>query len=221
MQIRNRQDWIIATVLLGAFALLSALVHARMLVAFDNEVAEWLYRHGTVPMDWVMNVLTMTGSPELNGVMALALALELWRRTSWRSAGWVLGIFTAVTLLELVLKFWINQPGPGNFNRHVLRLEGFFEFSLPYAFPSGHALRVIFLCGIMAQWLTPRASAWWWALATTVTFSRIYLGAHWTTDVIGGVFLGAASLLLLNNRLRDIAVAHEGETAHLRQMSLS
>ncbi|MBI5396933.1 MAG: phosphatase PAP2 family protein [Verrucomicrobia bacterium] len=197
MQLETARSWKSVLALLAGLAALSGLVHARALVAFDLHMARWIHDCGNTPLDWAMNVLTMAGNPEFNVIAALALAGVFARRSGWRAGGWLFGIFVAATLIELVMKNHVFQPGVrGEFHRYVFR-EGLISISLPYAYPSGHTLRAVFLGGIMAHWIAPGTTKVWWTLAALVAISRVYLGSHWTTDVLGGVLLGVASLLAL------------------------
>ena len=73
-----------------------------------------------------------------------------------------------------------------------------------YAFPSGHATTSMIVCGALAYGLTRKLSwgknVWIWASALVATsligFSRLYLGVHWATDVVGGWVLGLLWLAL-------------------------
>jgi undecaprenyl-diphosphatase len=68
-----------------------------------------------------------------------------------------------------------------------------------YAFPSGHATSAFASCSgalLAAKRLLRRVPVWGWgmlALAAAVSYSRVYVGVHWPTDVAAGVFLGLIS----------------------------
>jgi len=184
------------------FAALTALVQSHAFFHLDYRSTVWLNAHGNRFTDWLMSVITDTVTPELSIVLCATLMGLLWWRHGWRPAAWLFVAFVGGTLLEIVLKNCITQPGPhGLINRYVFG-EGWFHIKYPYAYPSGHAFRAVLLGGVMALWLMPRAAAFWWTLGGAVAVSRLYLGHHWTSDAIGGVLLAVTLLLLIGTQVR-------------------
>ena len=197
MQPAERKTWRQIALAAAYFLALTALVQSHALFGFDYHSTVWLNAHGNRFMDWVMSVITDTATPELSIVLCAALAGFLWWRFGWQPAAGLLAAFVGGTLLEIVLKNYITQPGPhGLINRYVFG-EGWIHISLPYAYPSGHAFRALLLIGAVALWVMPRASAFWWTLAGLACVSRLYLGHHWTTDVLGGAMLAVVLLMII------------------------
>ena len=64
------------------------------------------------------------------------------------------------------------------------------------SFPSGHTA-TSFACATVLAATVPRAAPLFYLLAVAISFSRIYVGAHWVFDVVGGMALGVAIALLL------------------------
>jgi undecaprenyl-diphosphatase len=66
------------------------------------------------------------------------------------------------------------------------------------SFPSGHATTAFAFCFVVS-FLAPRSLPWMLALATLIAVSRIVIGAHYPTDVVGGVVLGTLGAYAVRN----------------------
>jgi membrane protein DedA with SNARE-associated domain/membrane-associated phospholipid phosphatase len=188
-----------AGVLIGAsWALMAVLedVFTRdTLMRADSSVFHLLQGLRTPAGDAVMIALTELGDAAVMlPLIVIVLGWLLWSR-AWRAAAYWLAAVAFGGGLTLALKAGFHLPRPAPL------YEGLSSF----AFPSGHAAMSVVIYGflgvLIGRGISPRSRV---ALASTalllvslIAFSRLYLGAHWLSDVLGGLAFGTAWVALL------------------------
>jgi undecaprenyl-diphosphatase len=130
-------------------------------------------------------------------LVALPVAALVWWRLGWRAA-LLVALATLLGVLETPLKALVERPRPPESLVQVLDLEHGFGF------PSGHMLFTTLLTGALAWQVLPRfqrravrvlIGAVLAVVFLVVAFSRVYLGVHWLSDVLGGLLAGGTLLL--------------------------
>lgn len=177
------------------FAILAAEMRAGELDRLDRAVELAIHRLDARPPDVVMKAAAAIGADRVL-LPAVAVVVALAIRMRQRAVAVILVIDTiAVIAAYSLLK--------GMFSRERPRL--FDKIALPtgYSFPSGHAMSAVGIYGVIAAALIalyPRARrpviAAAIALIAMVGLSRIYLGVHWPSDVIGGFLAGVPPLVV-------------------------
>src|SRR5262245_2586754 len=180
------------------FVLLACAVSEQSyLTVFDRSLAESLHEHAQANPGLVMffRPITALGSQVVLLVLAILIALTLsLRGRRALSRAWL--AIMAGGLLHSALKPIVPRLRPQFENPFVM------ENSL--SFPSGHAMASLIGYGLMAYllWLAlPRGrmriatAASLFALIIGIGFSRLYLGAHYLSDVLGGYAAGTAWLM--------------------------
>ncbi|MEV0413546.1 phosphatase PAP2 family protein [Streptomyces sp. NPDC050448] len=172
------------------FALLTALVVARhgAPYALDERWHRWSVQHRSAGPVVLARGITATGSGPFPYVCAVAAGLIAGRDARGRvlTAAGALGFLLLVQGVRYAVMYGVARPRPP--------VADWAAHASGFAFPSGHATTSAIVAGLLA-WAARRAAApatarLCWAVAAcwaiAVGLSRIYLGVHWPTDVLGG-----------------------------------
>ena len=166
------------------------------LTVIDQQVAEWLRRGATPGLTATMQVITCFASvPWVAGVTVITGLVLWWKRCWYRLLALVLVIPGGMLQLPL-LKMAFHRQRPA-FEEAFLIIHG-------YSFPSGHTMAATLLYGLLAVFAVLAFDAWRrrarailgaCIMIMLVGFSRLYLGAHYLSDVLGAVASGLAWLV--------------------------
>jgi membrane-associated phospholipid phosphatase len=189
----------LAVILLALFAILSVAVNAGVFNILDRRLLDTAQVPSGTALDAFMVTTSLLGSVEVTGVFIVAIvARALLRRRRLVAVAVVpLVILIGASLIEVAGKALIHQPSPPESLVRGPRVG--IGVVTAYSFPSGHMIRSTMIYGLVALRLLPQRGLvhWPWIyvlLIVLVGYSRVYLGHHWPTDVVGGMLLGAAGL---------------------------
>ncbi len=161
----------------------------------DARFSSWLHVHRIRSLTSFLLVVTNLHSTLGITIMTLLLCVYAWRS---QLKHWISTILLTVyggMILNFLLKGVFQRARP-RFNDPILTLTS-------YSFPSGHTMMATVLYGVLGALIISQVRNWIWrALAVVsavimivlVGFSRIYLGAHYLSDVLGAMAEGVAWL---------------------------
>jgi membrane-associated phospholipid phosphatase len=181
------------------------LIISRYIRGINNPVFAVLMQYVSIPGYGFIPILM------IGGVTILLAFRRLYLMTYFM-------VFTAVSILvAALLKLLVGRPRPPSFVPNHADLLFFVD---RYSYPSGHVLFYVVFFGFIAylsyshiktakKWLIISSCA---ALIVLIAPSRIYLGAHWASDVLGSYITGGLLLLMLIVGYRTIACRDKKRT---------
>lgn len=180
------------------FALIAEnVVNGGALTIVDQEIAQWLHAHSTTMLTQCLLVITHLHDPwVLSPVAGLITLYYIWKKR-WFAALSVLLVVQGGMLLNLLAKHAFQRVRP-TFDDPLITLA-------TYSFPSGHVVASTVFYGTLATLLILQKPALnravyifsiAFSMVTLVAFSRMYLGAHYLSDVLAA-FLEAMIWVVL------------------------
>jgi undecaprenyl-diphosphatase len=177
----------------------------------DDAVRDGFRSAQWTPLTWLAEFLAFVGSWYFTWPLRLAVTGFLWLRRRWEAlVAWILAIAVYEPLVGILKSLYGRDRPP------------LADDVTGFSFPSGHAVvgaAVAIGLGIVLVPAGPRRRyyevlAGWFALF--MALSRVYLDAHWFTDVLTGTAIGAAVMIGVP------AIVHEvGDRLHLRRVGRS
>jgi len=183
---KDRTFWILILILVAIGAGVYAL-------SFDEKVLETLSgmedSNVILIMSWITDIATL-----YLGVLAIVVIVFLvtLKQTEKREAFWDLIVALALNfIIMLILKTAVSRPRPGEISTN----------GPSSSFPSAHASRSFVMFGILSNFYQ-KFLYFFYILAIIISFSRLYLGVHYFTDVWFGAIIGLViSRIVIKNKL--------------------
>lgn len=203
---------ILSIFFLLVFAGFSKYVKAGYFKSIDFDTTVKIQNKIPARFDEIMADGAVLADPFVSTALVLLVSAIVFVRGRGKRKLLAIGIplaFVALTLIEIYGKNFVPHPGPPFFMvKHPTTIFPEFTIIQPYSYPSGHTARIAFLAVVLSfltikQFIkSPKLNKGLLiglGLGLYVAFiaiSRIYLGHHWLSDILGGVSLGGAFGLL-------------------------
>lgn len=197
--VRLRRAELLIVSLLLPFLILSLLIKSPSLRHWDAHITH-LVQHTVNPtLTFFCEKATWLGSG--GGLILVTVPALIWLAQRQRPIGSYFLLASILGhLLNIPIKMIFNRPRPGATDSIdvILKASG-------TSFPSGHAMTAVMFFGFLAVLIIVQVPSRLWrrvwvtlsvAMALFICFSRVYLGAHFVSDIVGGILCGLLFLLL-------------------------
>lgn len=189
--------------------------------AFDRYLSHWMQVNAQQPYTNLMWLFTHLHSVAGMALLVLLAACYFWRRAQPHGRYWLLALLISVPggmLLNVVLK-QIYQRARPQFDEPLVTLT-------TYSFPSGHTVAATLFWGLLVCYAVMTARSWRvrCAVAATATLmvaltgiSRVYMGAHYPSDVLAAIVEGCGWLAVCISGCSTLRRRREAQAAGLSQ----
>lgn len=179
------------------FALLATFVHFHPVLGIDVTITREFQENQAPWLSWLMTAISYIGYQSWLSIGLVVLAVVIFWIIDLRLEAIIIAVVYALSgLLNALIKIIVNRPRP---NASVVEV---FRAATGQSFPSGHVMSYVAFWGLLFTFgVILFDGRRWWRIALLVISaffvvmvgpSRIYLGAHWASDVLGAYLIETA-----------------------------
>lgn len=188
------------SLLIISFIWLSIYVAQNPFIPMDLSISKVVQAIQFKGLDNIMLAISIFGELPFS-LLSVLLVAFIFFKTGFKREGYFVALTLLSGLIILGIKNLIDRPRPTEFYVRLVEINRF------QSYPSGHTLSYVLFFGFLIVLMNHLKNinnrlrmsliVISYFLIFTIPVSRIYLGAHWFTDVLGGVLLGLICLFPL------------------------
>lgn len=192
MDKNKKNNCLVAAILMIIFIIITTLVVTNNIAWFDDSIYNFIIRFRSNPLDFILKTITHFGDTIVIIIIVVTALILLNKRDRI-----ILGSSTIITVtLNQTIKHILQRPRPDHLR--LIKQGG-------YSYPSGHSMIAVCVYGIMIYLINKKVqnkklritlSILLTLLILTIGISRIYVGVHYPSDVLGGFVLSTVILLI-------------------------
>ena len=192
MDKNKKINLLVAVILMMFFIIITALVVTDNIAWFDDSVYNFIIGLRSNPLDFILKTITRLGDTVVIMIIVVLTLIILNKRERV-----ILGSSTIITVtLNQTIKHILQRPRPDHLR--LIKQGGF-------SYPSGHSMIAVCVYGIMIYLINKKVqnktlkialSILLTILILSIGISRIYVGVHYPSDVLGGFILSTVILLI-------------------------
>lgn len=169
--------------------------------SLDETIYKFIYSFHSEKVTNIMKIITFLASTKFIVILSILSLISLWFKN--KKCFYIIITIITSTILNNLIKIVIRRPRPNHF-RHVIELT--------YSFPSGHAMASMSFYGSIIVLINNSELNKKYKMLITIILStlilfiglsRIYLGVHHASDILGGWLISFILLTFLDKYVKE------------------